>query len=144
MKLTNEQLKQIIKEELNNVLQEWNPLMALPFMGRKNKEEPEPQRKGLGRPRNAPIKGPKPPPPMKQHPDTPKLPASSIKVDLQSAYEKLKNAAADTEVQVGSSAGTDVYDLMSDLGIPDSAFDDLYVDDFISHDEESGRVEFRK
>jgi hypothetical protein len=151
MKITNDELKQIIKEELNNVLQEFNPLMALPFMGRKGKEQPTPQRKGLGRPRNAPIKGPKPAPPMRQHPDTPKMPASSIEVDLGGIYSQVKAAADATkespedqamvyqdwltgELQNLGHSADDAYDVMSQLE----------DEGLISFDEESGRVSFER
>jgi len=150
MKISNDELKQIIKEELNNVLQEFNPLMALPFM-RRNKEQSAPQRKGLGRPRNAPIKGRKPAPPMRQHPDTPKMPAPSAKVDLDGIYSKIKAAADATkespedqamvyqdwftgELQSLGHSAEDAYDVMSQLE----------DEGLISFDEESGRVNFER
>ena len=73
MKVTNEQLKQIIKEELNNVLQEWNPLMAIPFM-RRNKEEPTSQQQ----PRRTQTKRPL---------------SSTISPKLKKTYRQLKSAA---------------------------------------------------
>ena len=74
MKISNDQLKQIIKEELDNVLQEWNPLMMLPFMGRKGKEESEPQQQ----PRRTQTKRPI---------------SSRISPKLKKTYRQLKSAA---------------------------------------------------
>lgn len=159
MKISNDELKQIIKEELNNVLQEWNPLMAIPGFGRKRKSnnggsEEGTQGASLGRPRlpNGDWKPmPKPRPPMKQHPDTPKMPASSVEVDLGGIYSKIKAAADATkespedqamvhqdwltgELQSLGHSADDAYDVMSQLE----------DEGLISFDEESGRVNFER
>ena len=156
MKISNEELKQIIKEELSNVLQEMNipTLFALGAMAKKRKKPEQKRIDGFGRPRFRDIDWkptPKPRPPMKQHPDTPKMPASSVEVDLDEIYSQVKAAADKTKESTEDQAM--VYQnwltgKLQSLGhSPDAAYDimnQLDAKGLISFDEESGRVNFER
>jgi len=153
MKISNEELKQIIKEELSNVLQEMNPFLGLAglAMAKKRRSKNKPQGAPLGRPRNEPIKGPKPLSPMKQHPNTPKIPASSILVDLDAIYPQLKAAANATKQKPEDQAMVYQDWLLGELENLGHSTDDAYdimgqLEDngLISFDEDSGRVNFER